>query len=181
VTVRAAVAALVLAWTVAASVEAQTVAAPAVKAAFFYNFYNFAKFAEWPADVLAPGAPLSLCVFGDAAVATALAQTLNGQAIEGHKLMAHGVTADSPIRSCHLLYVGGVDSKPFAQLLESVRDTPVFTVGDGEKFAERGGVAQLVLDNDRMCFAINISAAHRARLTLSSRLLSLAIIVKDTR
>ena len=79
-----------------------------------------------------------------------------------------------------MLYVGGVDSKQFAQLLESARDTPVFTVGDGEKFAERGGVAQLVLENDRMRFTINTAAAQRARLTLSSRLLSLASIVKET-
>lgn len=113
-------------------------------------------------------------------MAAALEQTINGQAIEGHKLMAHAIKGDTPIRWCHLLYVGGVDSKQFAQLLESVRDAPVFTVGDGEKFAERGGVAQLVLEKDRMRFAINIAAAQRARLTLSSRLLSLATIVKDT-
>ena len=125
---RAATAALVLAWTFAASAEAQTATAPAVKAAFLYNF---AKFAGWPADVLAPGAPLSFCVLGDAAVAAALEQAIKGRAIEGHKLMAHAIKAESPIRRCHVLYVGGVDSKQFAQLLESARDAPVFTVGDG--------------------------------------------------
>jgi hypothetical protein len=50
----------ICAWTSSAS--AQTATAPALKAAFLYNF---AKFAEWPADVLAPGEPLVLCVVND--------------------------------------------------------------------------------------------------------------------
>jgi len=40
-------------------------------------------------------------------------------------------------------------------------------------------VAQLILENNRMRFAINLAAAQRARLQLSSKLLSLATIVKD--
>ena len=46
-------------------------------------------------------------------------------------------------------------------------------------FAESGGVAQLIVENDRMRFAINIASAQRVRLNISSKLLSLAKIVKD--
>ena len=55
----------------------------------------------------------------------------------------------------------------------------MFSVSDREKFAESGGVAQLILENNRMRFAINLAAAQRARLQISSKLLSLATIVKD--
>ena len=44
-----------------------------------------------------------------------------------------------------------------------------------------GGVAQLMLDSGRMRFAFNVDAAQRARLKISSKLLSLARIVKDER
>jgi hypothetical protein len=149
-----------------------------IKAAFLYNF---AKFADWPADILAPGQRLSLCVLGDNAVADALEQTIKGHSTESHELTAQVVGADWPIRSCHLLYVGGLDMKGAIQLVEALKGASVFTVSDCDRFAELGGVAQLILEKDRMRFAINVAAAQRARLQLSSRLLSLAKIVKDER
>jgi hypothetical protein len=159
-----------------AALRAQSTTVPAVKAAFLYNF---AKFAEWPADILAPGQRLSLCVLGDSAVADALEQTIKGHTIESHELTVQVVSADRPIRSCHLLYIGGIDAKGTVQLIEALKGAPVFTVSDGDRFAELGGVAQLILENDRMRFAINLASAQRARLHLSSKLLSLAKIVKD--
>jgi hypothetical protein len=158
------------------ALRAQSTTVPAVKAAFLYNF---AKFAEWPADILAPGQRLSLCVIGDNAVTDALKQTIKGHTIESHELTVQVVNADGPIRSCHLLYAGGLDAKQAIQLIDALKGAPVFTVSDGDKFAELGGVAQLILENDRMRFAINVASAQRARLQLSSKLLSLAKIVKD--
>jgi hypothetical protein len=157
-------------------VYAETVTAPAVKAAFLYNF---AKFTEWPSDTLAPRQRLALCVIGDSAVAEALAQTIKGRSIDGHDLAMEVVEAGGPIRSCHLLFVSGLDAKRSAQLFEALKGAAVFTVSDGEKFAELGGVAQLIPENDRIRFAINVMSAERARLRLSSKLLSLATIVKD--
>jgi hypothetical protein len=157
-------------------VNAQLATEPALKAAFLYNF---AKFAEWPADILAPGQRLSLCVVGDKGVADALEQTINGHAIESHELTVAVVTADGPIRSCHLLYVVGLDVRQSTHLIEALKGAAVFTVSDGDKFAESGGVAQLIQESGRMRFAINVAAAQRARLQLSSKLLSLAKVVKD--
>ena len=156
------------------SVAAQSVSGTTLKAAFLYNF---AKFADWPADILAPGQRLTLCVLGDNAVAEALEQTIKGRSTESHELAVQVVGADWPIRSCHLLFVSGLDAN--IQLIEALKGASVFTVSDRNRFAESGGVAQLILEKDRMTFAINISAAQRARLQLSSKLLSLAKIVKD--
>ena len=139
--------------------------APALKAAFLYNF---AKFAEWPADALAPGQRLSLCVVGDNAVADALEQTIKGRDVDNHELTVEVIKADGPIRSCHLLYVSGLDRKQAGQLLDSLKNTSIFTVSDGDQFAEMGGVAQLILENDRMRFAVNVGAARRARTSRSA-------------
>jgi hypothetical protein len=147
-----------------------------LKAAFLYNF---AKFTGWPADALAPGQRLSLCVIGDNAVADALEQTIKGRAVEGHELTVAVVKADWPLGRCHLLYVSGLDNKQSAQLLDVLRSVPMLTVGDGRSFAKLGGVAQLILEDDRMRFAINVTAADRARLHVSSRLLTLATIINE--
>ena len=166
--------ALMLLWS--AQAGSQGVTAPALKAAFLFNF---AKFAEWPSGTLPPGQRLSLCVVGDKAVADALEQTIKGRDVDHHELTVEVITADGPIRSCHLVYVSGLDTKQTGQLLESLKNTSVLTVGDGDQFAAMGGIAQLVLENGRMRFAVNVGAAHRANLTISSKLLSLATIVKD--
>jgi hypothetical protein len=52
-------------------------------------------------------------------------------------------------------------------------------VSDREHFAQSGGIAGLFVEQGRMRFAINVEAAQRCRLRISSRLLSLAKIVKD--
>jgi hypothetical protein len=159
-----------------AATQTQASNAPALKAAFLFNF---AKFTEWPSDGLAPGQKLSLCVLGDAPVADALTQTIEGRNIERHELTVQLVKADGPIRSCHLLYLGSLDVQQSAQLLRTLAGAAVFTVADSDGFAESGGVIQLILEGDRVRFAVNVAAAKRARLTLSSKLLGLAKIVKE--
>ncbi len=159
-----------------AAVLAQSATAPVLTAAFLYSF---AKFTEWPADSLAPGQDLSLCVVGDRAVRDALIQTVEGHALDGHQLTVQLVDPGGQASSCHLLYVGASEMPRATSLLREARGAAVFTVSDAERFAESGGVAQLVRDKDRMRFTVNIAAAGRARLRLSSRLLSLAKIVEE--
>ena len=157
--------------------SAQSATASALKAAFLYNF---AKFSEWPADALAPGQRLALCVVGDAAVADALGHTIAGHTIEGHELTVIVRTANESAAGCHLLYVSASEIKRSAGLLQTAKGASVFTVSDADGFAESGGVAQLIVADERMRFAINIASAQRVRLTISSKLLSLARIVKDS-
>jgi hypothetical protein len=155
---------------------AQGVTAPALRAAFLFNF---AKFSVWPADTLAPGQRLSMCVVGDAAVADALGQTIKGHVIEGHELTVTVLKVDESASGCHLLYVSASEIKRSAGLLLGVKRVPVFTVSDAEGFAQSGGVAELIVENDRIRFAINVASANRTRLSISSKLLSLATIVND--
>lgn len=149
-----------------------------LKAAFLFNF---AKFAEWPVDVLPPGRGLALCVLDDPAVADALSQTIKGHAIEGHDLGVRALAAGSSAAGCHLLYVSATEAGRSPQILNSVRDLPVLTVSDATAFAESGGIIQLIIENDRMRFAINTAATDRAKVRLSAKLLSLARIVKGSR
>lgn len=167
-----ALAALVLA---SGAASAQGALIPATKAAFLYNF---AKFAEWPAGALAPGQTLTLCVIGDTDVADALRQIIGQQVLDGHELAVRTESAAGP-GACHVLYLGGLDPRRSAQAIDALKGASVLSVSDGARFAELGGVAQLIVENDRMRFAINPASARRARITLSSKLLSLATIVKD--
>src|SRR4029078_2653324 len=98
-------------------------------------------------------------------VADALEQTIKGRGVDNHELVVQVIKPEGPIRSCHLLYVSGLDAKRTSDLLTALSVTAVFPVGDGDRFAQMGGVAQLILENDRMRFGMNVEAARRARLT----------------
>jgi YfiR/HmsC-like len=160
----------------AADPGAQTASAPALKAAFLFNF---AKFTEWPWDVLRPGASLVLCVAGEPRVSKALEDATAGRDVEGHPLTTRSIDIDGPVQSCHILYIESFDDRRALALLERIKGKPVLTVSDLGTFAELGGVANLFVEDGRMRFAVNVESAQRSKLRLSSRLLSLAKIVKD--
>jgi hypothetical protein len=169
--------AVVLALLLAApALTAQTASAPALKAAFVYNF---AKFAEWPADAPKAG-PLTICVLGDLLIASELDSTIKGRTIDGREVVILRVQPDA-LRACHVLYLSGFEAKRWQQIIDDLKGAPVLTVSDADHFAEAGGIAGLFIDDGKVRFAVNIEAAKRARLQISSRLLSLAKLVKDER
>ena len=169
---RIAAAALVAVW--AAGAGAQTVSAPELKAAFVFNF---AKFAEWPTHP--PDAPITLCVSGDDRLATALAATARAQGVDARSVVIARLTGDTSARSCQVLYLAS-GSRRAGALLDESGALPVLTVGDGDRFAESGGMIGLFIDEGRMRFAVNVDAVQRARIHLSSRLLGLARIVRES-
>jgi hypothetical protein len=158
-------------------VLAQTASEPALKAAFLFNF---PKFTEWPGEILAAGDPLLLCVVNDSVVAGLLETHTKARTAAGRALMVATMTQDSPaLSSCGVLFMAGLDPARRGTLLQALSRKPILTVGDGEGFARAGGVVGLFIKDGTLQFAINTVAAERAGLRLSSKLLSLAKLVKE--
>jgi YfiR/HmsC-like len=156
--------------------ESATGVAPeiAVKAAFLYNF---AKFAEWPA--LLSGAPIIVCILGDDGIAAAFVETVRGQNIGGHTLNVWQPQGSATWRVCNLLFIAAAETRRSANGLDGIRTLPVLTVSDGKGFSETSGIIELYVEDGRLRFAINVDAAERSGLHLSSRLLGLARIVRN--
>lgn len=153
---------------------AQDVTEPALKAAFIYNF---AKFTEWPVDAIGAGAPMVLCVLGDAAIGGALERAVKGQTLAGHGIgVSQAASAGLPLKACHIAYISGVTARQAAAVLAGLRDAPVLTISDVEGFTQLGGIAQFFFENGQLRFEVQIASARRARLEISSRLLALARI-----
>jgi hypothetical protein len=57
--------------------------------------------------------------------------------------------------------------------------TGILSVGETDGFATDGGVINFKLDDGRVRFEINVDAAEREQLHISSKLLSLAQIVRS--
>jgi hypothetical protein len=143
-----------------------------VKAAFLYNF---ARFAEWPSLA---GGSLFLCVVGDDRIAAALARLTQGKVVEGRAIDVRRTPAADG-QPCHLLFISQSSVRTTSTLLADCMGQPVLTVGDAERFASSGGMIELFTEKGRMRFAINVDAIQRSPVKVSSRLLSLANIVRD--
>ncbi|MGA9356433.1 MAG: YfiR family protein [Terriglobales bacterium] len=146
-----------------------------VKAAFLYNF---AKFVEWPAGRFADGsAPLRICVLGQDPFGEDLRNVASDKVVNGHKLLVDQVADVAAARSCHILFVASSKKADMKQILESLRGADVLTVGDTKGFAKLGGMINFVLEDNRVRFEVNKTAAEQTGMKISSKLLSLAVLV----
>ncbi|HEY1470321.1 MAG TPA: YfiR family protein [Candidatus Acidoferrum sp.] len=155
------------------SVYAQsTTAEYQLKAAFIFHFVQLV---DWPPEVSSPsGRPLILCIADENALPGLLERTVQGKQIASRPLyVRHLLEKDNP-KSCDLLFVVGQDKKRAAALLRAVNNAPILTVGESEDFIQQGGMIGFCLQENKIRFDINLQAAKRANLTISSRLLLLA-------
>jgi hypothetical protein len=150
--------------------HAQDVSGPNLKAAYIYRF---ALFTQWPADVLPPDGPLTMCVVGDTAVRDALERTVDGLTVDKRPIVVAFGQRDRPPETCHMLYMSSVSSALAARLVAGLRTVPVLTMSDLEGFNRMGGIAEFFYEAGQLRFSIRIDAVKESHLQLSSRLLQL--------
>jgi hypothetical protein len=147
-----------------------------VKAVFLYNF---AQFVEWPASAFPDSAgPLVICVLGEDPFGPYLDETVRGETVQAHPLIVQRSRHVEEIRSCHILFVGQQEQERLDEILGTLKGRPALTVSDAEGFAKRGGMIRFVTERNRIRLRINLQAARAANLTLSSKLLRPAQIVR---
>lgn len=148
-----------------------------VKAAFLLNF---AKFVEWPQDAFqTEKAPITLCVFRRNPFGNTLDEVLREKTINNRELQARQISDLAELKTCQVVFVTDTEGKQLSEVLNRLKGSSALVVGESEDFAERGGAIQFFLENNKLRFAINVDAIHRARLQASSKLLALARIVHD--
>lgn len=142
-----------------------------VKSAFLYNF---SRFVTWPETTLQDHTAFLLCVIGTDPFGTQL-DKLAGKEVHDRTLVVRRINSLALIDDCQLVYIG--ENTVPGEVLLIVREQPVLTVSDAADFIEQGGVIQFKLVHNRVRFRINMDAANAAGLSISSKLLSLAIDV----
>jgi hypothetical protein len=173
---------LVLGGVVAASplldAQSRTASEYEIKAAFLYNF---AKFVEWPPGTFAdPDVPFTFCILGPDPFGHALEDAILGKTIEGRRIALVRAKRVQDLPACHIVFVSSTENSRLLEILAGMYGRSVLVVGETENFASSGGTIQFILEGNRVRFAVNPNAADRARLKISSKLLSLAHIVHDS-
>lgn len=158
--------------------QAKTASEYEIKAAFLYNF---AKFVEWPPSTFTDSKqPFNICVLGADPFGHLLDDAVLGKNIAGHPVFNTRSRLLRDLPDCHIIFVSGSPRVPLSDVLNKLRGKNVLLVGESEDFAVSGGTVQFVLEGNHVRFVINLDAAERAGLKISSKLLALAVVVHDS-
>jgi len=150
----------------------------AVKAAFLPRF---ARYVTWPGPfVPAPGAPFQLCVIGRDPFPRLLDQAAAGEVVDGHGLLVRRLPSADGSRGCHVAFVHGAAAPDTARLLLALRRQPILTITDARAGPHRG-IIHFTIAGGRVRFVIDDAAAAERGLSISSRLLALAVNVRPRR
>jgi hypothetical protein len=141
---------------------------------------HFGGFIEWPARTGSATDPFYVCVLGQDPFGPLLDAALRGETIGGSPMLAKRLSGTEEISGCRILFLSSSMDSQLKSVLTAIGTSNVLTVSDIAGFTRRGGMIQFVLDGNRVRFEINLAAAQRTGLILSSELLKVAVSVRRT-
>jgi hypothetical protein len=141
--------------------------------------YNVAKFVEWPPEAFKTADdPIRICVLGQGRLTSALDESVPGKRAVGRAIAIAAIEQAGDAGNCQIVFIGASEQKRLRSILAALPAQTILTIGETGGFAEQGGMVNLKLEDAKVRLEINVEAAGRARLRISSKLLSLARIVR---
>jgi YfiR/HmsC-like len=153
-----------------------------IKAGFIYNFANLV---QWPSTSFAQSdSPITIVILGEDHFGTTLDHVLEGKKVNSRSFVIKRARSLSelqralgPQKECQILYVSSSEMPHLSEAIQILKGAPVLTIGETPGFARSGGIINLILEDNKVRFEVNVQAAKEADLNISSRLLALARIV----
>lgn len=140
--------------------------------------FRAAKYIEWPKSAFRPRDPFVMCIVGDGSSLRAF-DALRSTLINTRTVNVRRVTGDmAELRKCHVAFFPLDTDANVVDALGKLAGMPVLTAGETRGFVQSGGMLALIPSGHRVRFAINLPAAKRAGLTVSSQLLQLAKVTE---
>jgi hypothetical protein len=152
-----------------------------IKAGFVYNF---AKLVEWPTTAFAKAdSPIVIGILGDDPFGATMDRIVADKKINGRGVVIKRLKWAKDfkdLKDCNILFISSSEQDHIDNVLDAIKWLPVLTIGDVPGFAKRGGIMNFILEDNKVRFEVNVEAAKRADLNISSRLLTLARIVQQS-
>ncbi|MBI4829411.1 MAG: YfiR family protein [Nitrospinae bacterium] len=152
-----------------------------VKAAFLYKL---TLYIEWPEQAFsAPGDPVVIAVVGDDPFAAILEETVEGKVVRGRtfKVRRYAWPGDV-LPPSHIVFIGPAYGGD--RLVEAARKVRgqvphALVAADARGAGRQGATLFFTADEKKVGFSINVDQASRAGLTISSKLLRIAEIIRE--
>ncbi len=159
-------------WGGNATPDDPTVTEYEVKAAYIYYF---AKFIEWSPDAFtSKNAPVIIGVIGDDEFGTLIRNIVKNKTIQDRPIAVRLLKTPADFRTCHMVFISSSEQKRFRQIADSLQGTSILTITEAEEVSAAKGIVNLFVEGGKVQFEVDISAAEKANLRISSKLLRLA-------
>jgi hypothetical protein len=146
-----------------------------VKGAYLFKFGDFV---EWPKDSFPEaGSPFIIGILGEDPFGPELDDMVQNRTVQGRQAIVKRYKNIDDAKAAHILYIGANKAERLEQIEASLNGKSVLTVSDESK--EAAGIVNFTVLDNKVRFEIDPAAAHRASLKVSSKLLSVAIIVRN--
>lgn len=144
-----------------------------IKAAFLYRFGNYI---EWPPTAFnSPESPFTICIIGKDPFGSTLDRLADGERSADRPIAIKRTQTPDGSLECQVIYIAA--KSDLAPSLRAVSGRHVLTVTDGVDETGAHGIINFVLRDNRVRFNIDMRLAVANELGISSRLLSLALVV----
>lgn len=138
---------------------------------------NLTKFIDWPAWKMDSSHPqLVICILGSDSIGSIAERYAQNQIVSGKPLQVRTISSVDTAASCNLLYVGVGEQKHVNPAVNELAKNGVLTVSESSNSTLPDQVIGLPTLNDQVHIDINLGAAQRTGLTISSKLLRLATV-----
>ncbi len=140
-----------------------------IKAAFIYNF---AKFVEWPQTVFENESDsIIICIAPNNEPDSDVFFSLNNKTVGGKKIKVRICDDIKDIGDCQILFLDSTDPRFIQEVLRTVKDRSVLTVGHIRGFTQEGPVINFFIKEGKLRFEVNLDAAKRSGIKLGSQIL----------
>ncbi len=142
--------------------------------------YQFSKYVQWSADRASTqqSGRLVIGVLGENRFGEAI-DYFKQNPLPNQRVDFRDIHADDDWHDVHIVFVSSSEADNIAEILDRLEGNGILTVGESAGFAEKGGIVEFVFDANNIRFNINISAARREGLMISSKLLRIAAKIID--
>lgn len=180
-TAKSVIAAIAIGWLLccvgqSASAQDSSSLEKAVKATYLYKIGTFVG---WPNSVFtSPSSDMHLCIAGDDPFGAMLDAAVQGQQVDGRAVVLRRMQTAESDSHCHIMFISGSAAQSVADGIKAMNGTPTLTITDAARDASAKGIVHFVIRDNRVRFEIDDQVAAVNRLTISSKVLSLAVSVK---
>ena len=159
-------------------IRAQTSSEYRVKAVFIFNFTHFV---DWPASSFTSSdSPFIIGIIGKDPFGNYLEEAVANEKVGSHPIVVHHFSDLSEVTNCQILYINYIEPVLVKSILNTTSEKNILTVNDALNFPRWGGIIGFFTENDKIRLQVNVSAAKKAQLAISSKLLHVARIVEST-
>jgi hypothetical protein len=152
----------------------------AVKASFIAKFVGFVRWPDSTAAAPDTTGAFVVSVIGTDPFREELREAFRTADLKGRKARIRVVDHVEDLAGSHMVILGGASEDKVAETVRWAAANRALTIGDGDGLGKRGVIINFFLRDDKVRFEINVKAAERSGLQVSSLLLKVARLVGDT-